>query len=143
MRGCIILVNLEALGWWLIRAYFRHLLPGVPVLNVFGHFHTPKSANCLKWTKINPFLWIPHACYALLKDALATLCLLNIWVFLKKEGATEKGGLDFEIGGLGAFVNLCWWLKKLSCRACLLFYGFLVTKKIKVILTCSFIFLPL
>ena len=32
---------------------------------------------------------------------------MGIEIFFKKEGATEKGGLDFEIGDLGAFANLC------------------------------------
>ena len=31
---------------------------------------------------------------------------VGIEIFLKKEGATEKGGLDFEIGDLGTFANL-------------------------------------
>ena len=49
---------------------------------------------------------------------------LRIEIFFQKEGATENGGIDFEIGDIGTSAHLYCRLKKNSCRACLLFYGF-------------------
>ena len=53
---------------------------------------------------------------------------LIIEIFFEKDGAGENGGLDFQIGDIGTSAHLYWRLKKISCRACLLFYCFLVTK---------------
>ena len=46
-------------------------------------------------------LLIPYACPAFLKYALSTYALdpdLGLEIFFKKEGVTEKGEVDFEIG---------------------------------------------
>ena len=48
----------------------------------------------------------------------------------KKEGTAENGGVDFEIGDIGTSAHWYWRLKKISCRACLLFYYFFGDKKI-------------
>ena len=53
---------------------------------------------------------------------------LRVEIFFGKEGAQENGSFDFEIGDIGTFVHLYWRLKKISCRACLLNYYFLVAK---------------
>ena len=45
-------------------------------------------------------------------------------IFIEKEEATEKGGIDFEIGDWDTSVHLYWELKKIWCRACLLFLLF-------------------
>ena len=41
---------------------------------------------------------------------------LRAEIVFRKEGTTESGGIDFEIGDIGTSVH--------SCRACLLFYYF-------------------
>ena len=46
----------------------------------------------------------------------------------EKEGAAKKCGFNFEIGNTSTYAHLHWRLKKISCRASLLFYYFLVTK---------------
>ena len=63
------------------------------------------------------------------------------WYILQKRWSSRNGGVDFKIGDLGISVHLYWRLKKISCRACLLSYCFLVTKKylLKALLTCTFI----
>ena len=55
----------------------------------------------------------------------------DLWIekFFEKDEAVENGGVDFEIGDVGTSAHLHWRLKKISCRACLLSYYFLVTKK--------------
>ena len=53
---------------------------------------------------------------------------LKIEIFFEKEGLAENGGVDFEIGDIGTSALLYWRLKKISCKACLLFYCILATK---------------
>ena len=53
---------------------------------------------------------------------------LKVETFFEKDGATENGGINFEIGDIGTSAHLYWRLKKMSCRACLLFHCFIVTK---------------
>ena len=62
-------------------------------------------------------------------------------IYFEKEGAAENGIVDFEIGDIGTSAKLYWNLKKISCRACLLFINFWVTKKqlLTTLLTCTFI----
>ena len=66
---------------------------------------------------------------------------LGVEVFFEKEGVTEKGGVDFEIRDWGNFAHLVvLGLKKISCRACLLFnFIFFGDKKylLKALLTCT------
>ena len=67
---------------------------------------------------------------------------LKIEIFFEKEGLAENGGVDFEIGDIGTSALLYWRLKKISCKACLLFYCILATK-IALLLICTFITLLL
>ena len=54
---------------------------------------------------------------------------LRIELLFKIEMVAENGGdVDFEIGDIGTSAHLYCTFKKISCRACLLFYQFLVTK---------------
>ena len=66
---------------------------------------------------------------------------LRVEIYFEKEGAAENGIIDFEIGDIGTSTELYWNLKKISCRACLLFINFWVTKKqlLTALLTCTFI----
>ena len=54
---------------------------------------------------------------------------LRVKTFFGKDEQAENGGVDFEIGDIGTFAHLYRRLKKISCRACLLSYCFLVKKK--------------
>ena len=54
---------------------------------------------------------------------------LRVEIFFEKEGTTENGGIYFEIGDIGLSAHLYWMLKKISCRACLLFYYILFGEK--------------
>ena len=49
---------------------------------------------------------------------------LRVEIFFEKEGTAKNGGVDFEVGDIGTSAHLYWRLKKISCRACLLFYNF-------------------
>ena len=49
-------------------------------------------------------------------------------IIFRKEGTAENGDIDFEIGDTGTSVHWYWRLKKISCRACLIFITLLVTK---------------
>ena len=53
---------------------------------------------------------------------------LRVEIIFRKEGTAENGLIDFEIGDIGTSAYWYWRFKKLSCRVCLLFYYFLVTK---------------
>ena len=66
---------------------------------------------------------------------------LRIETLFKKDETTENRGVDFEIGDIGTSAHLYWRSKKISCRACLFSYCFLVPKKylLKALLTCTFI----
>ena len=55
---------------------------------------------------------------------------LRVEIFLKKEGAGENEGVDFEIGDISTSAHLYWRLKKISSRVCLLFWFFLLIKRI-------------
>ena len=50
---------------------------------------------------------------------------LRTETFFEKDEAAENGGVHFQIGDIGTSSHL----KKIQCRACLLSYCFLVTKK--------------
>ena len=52
---------------------------------------------------------------------------LMVEIFFEKEGAAENGGVEFEIGDIDTSAQLQWRLKKISCKACLLFIVLLVT----------------
>ena len=47
---------------------------------------------------------------------------LRFDIFFEKERAAENGHVDFDVRDIGTSAHLYWWLKKISCRACLLFY---------------------
>ena len=49
---------------------------------------------------------------------------LSVEIISRKDGTTEIGGIDFEIGNIGTSGHWYWRLKKISCGACLLFYYF-------------------
>ena len=53
---------------------------------------------------------------------------LMVEIFFEKERAAENGGVEFEIGDIDTSTHLYWRLKKISCKACLLFIVLLVTK---------------
>ena len=53
---------------------------------------------------------------------------LRIELFFKIEVVAENGDVDFEIGDIDTSAHLYCTFKKISCRACLLSYQFLVTK---------------
>ena len=56
---------------------------------------------------------------------------LRVEIFFKTMGAAENECVDFEIEDIGTSTHLYWKLKKISCRACLLFHYFLGdTKKL-------------
>ena len=48
--------------------------------------------------------------------------------FFRNEETAENVGIDFDIGEIGTSAHWLWRLKKISCRACLLFHYFLVDK---------------
>ena len=50
---------------------------------------------------------------------------MKVETFSEKDEVAENGGVDFEIGDIGTSSLR---LKKISCRVCLLYYCFLVTK---------------
>ena len=55
-----------------------------------------------------------------------TILLILIWGLRyssNKTGQQNIGGADFEIGDIGTSAHLHWRLKKIPCRACLLFCG--------------------
>ena len=54
---------------------------------------------------------------------------LRVEIFFKKGWVAENGGPDFEIGDIGTSAHLYWRLKKISCKACVLFYNFLGDKR--------------
>ena len=54
---------------------------------------------------------------------------LRVEIIFRKEGTAENGLIDFEIGDIGTSAYWYWRFKKLSCRACLLFYYFFGDKK--------------
>ena len=51
---------------------------------------------------------------------------LDLWVeiIFRKEGKSENRSIDYEIRDIGTSANWFYRLKKISCRACLLFYYF-------------------
>ena len=53
---------------------------------------------------------------------------MRVEIFFQKDEAPEKVGVDFEIENLSNSTHLYWRLKKIACRACLIFYLFLVIK---------------
>ena len=53
---------------------------------------------------------------------------LMVEIFFEKERAAENGGVEFEIGDIDTSAHLYWRLKKISCKACLLFIVLLVAK---------------
>ena len=53
---------------------------------------------------------------------------LKVEIFFKKEEAAENRVNDYKIGDISSSSHLYWSLK-ISCRACLLFIVFLVTKR--------------
>ena len=55
---------------------------------------------------------------------------LRVEIIFRKDGTTENGPIDFEIGDTGTSAHWHWWLRKISCRVCLLFYYFSGDKKI-------------
>ena len=55
---------------------------------------------------------------------------LRVKIIFRKEGTTENGRIDFEIEDIGTSAHWYWRLKKISCRACLLFCYFFGDKKI-------------
>ena len=69
---------------------------------------------------------------------------LTLEKFFEKDRTAENRGADFEIDGKATPANVYWSLKKISCKACLLFYCYFGDKKyiLKALLTCTFI-LPL
>ena len=54
---------------------------------------------------------------------------LRVEIIFRKEGTAKNGGIHFEIGEKGTSAHWYWRLKKISSRACLLFYYFLGDKK--------------
>ena len=66
---------------------------------------------------------------------------LRVEIIFRKEGTVENGGIDFEIRDICTSAHGYWGLKKISCKACLLFYYFFGDKKslLKALLTCTFI----
>ena len=63
---------------------------------------------------------------------------LRVGIFLEKVGAAENGSVNFEIGDICTSGHLHLRLKKISCRACLLFYCFLVFIAFKISFKSSF-----
>ena len=54
---------------------------------------------------------------------------LRVEIIFRKGGTAGNGGIDSEVGDIGNSAHWYWRLKKISCRACLLFYYFFLTKK--------------
>ena len=53
---------------------------------------------------------------------------LRVDLRFKKEWTAENGSVGFEIEDIGTSVHWYWRFKKISCRACLLFYYFIGDK---------------
>ena len=47
---------------------------------------------------------------------------LRVEIIFRKEGTSQNECTDFEIGDIGTSAHWYWRLKKISCKACLLFY---------------------
>ena len=54
---------------------------------------------------------------------------MSVEIIFRKEGTAENEGIDFEIGDIGTSTHWYWRLKKISCRAGLLFCYFFGDKK--------------
>ena len=54
---------------------------------------------------------------------------LRVEIILRNKGTAENGGIDFEIGNISTSSHWYWRMKKISCRACLLFHYFFGNKK--------------
>ena len=54
---------------------------------------------------------------------------LRFDIFFEKEWIAENRGVDIKIGDIGTSAHLYWRLKKISCRANLLFYYFIGDRK--------------
>ena len=54
---------------------------------------------------------------------------LRFDIFFEKEWIAENRGVDIKIGDIGTSGHLYWRLKKISCRAHLLFYYFIGDRK--------------
>ena len=55
---------------------------------------------------------------------LTTILLILTMGLIEKNGATEKGGVDFEKKDWSISIHLHWGLKKILCRTCQLFCAF-------------------
>ena len=56
---------------------------------------------------------------------------LRVEIIFRKEGTAEKWGIDFVISDISTSAHWYWRLKKIMCRACLLFYYFLLILSLK------------
>ena len=103
MRGCILRVNIEGLGWWLTKSfldtYWTSCHTQCPFWMSIEHFHTPKSeVSSSKLTKIYPMHYFVHTARV---PCLSKICPVDtanhlvdpergVEISLKKEGVTER-----------------------------------------------------
>ena len=89
------------------------------------------TRGCILKVNCEELGWLPTVClFTCFPDPN-----LGVEIIFRNEGTAENSGIDDEIGDIDISVHWYWWMKKILCRACLLFYYF-CDKKSR-LLTCT------